>query len=110
GERGVGAPEGVCDRADSLGGPRDLVLRVTMTRASSKVGARSWRECRTTASTGPGQKSHVERRKASVPSLGTQDASRKIGLGCPVCANRSHAGSARGAQRTQGGFARFAQI
>src|SRR5260370_1870188 len=34
----------------------------------------------TTASTGPGQKSHVERRKASVPSLGTQDASRKAGL------------------------------
>jgi hypothetical protein len=31
----------------------------------------------TTASTGPGQKSHVERRKASVPSLGTQDASHR---------------------------------
>jgi hypothetical protein len=43
-------------------------------------GARSWRACRAhrrcgeggraTASTGPGQKSHVERRKASVPVAG----------------------------------------
>src|ERR1700730_12292929 len=78
-----------------------------MTRAAKKVAARSLRECRTTASTGPGQKSHVERRKASVPSLGTQDASRThVGLAryakksraCPVCADRSHAGSARLAQ------------
>ena len=51
----MASPEAVCDRA--VGGPRDPLLRVTMTRASNKVAARSWRECRTTASTGPGRKS-----------------------------------------------------
>ena len=51
----MASPEAVCNRA--VGGPRDPLLRVTMTRASNKVAARSWRECRTTASTGPGRKS-----------------------------------------------------
>src|SRR5439155_13208456 len=62
-----------------------------MTRAAK--GARSWRECRAhrscgeggraTASTGPGQKSHVERRKASVPVAGY--AGRLTQIGSPVC-------------------------
>src|SRR5216684_6581479 len=39
------------------GGPRDPLLRVTMTRAANKVAARSRRESRTTGSTGPGRKS-----------------------------------------------------
>src|SRR5882757_4036894 len=42
-----------------------------------------------TASTGPGQKSHVERRKASVPSLGTQDASPHARRACPICEKTS---------------------
>ena len=51
------------------GGPRDLVLRVTMTPASNEVDAGSRRECRTTASTGPGRKiATVERREAGVLS------------------------------------------
>ena len=55
------------DLQTPAGGPRDLVLRVTMTRASNEVGARSRRECRTTASTGPGRKiATVERREAGV--------------------------------------------
>src|SRR5438067_7764371 len=62
-----------------------------MTRAAK--GARSWRECRVhrsfgeggraTASTGPGQKSHVERRKASVSVAG--NAGRLTQIGSPVC-------------------------
>jgi len=48
-------PGGVCYRAE--GGPRDPLLRVTMTRAANKVAARSRRESRTTGSTGPGRKS-----------------------------------------------------
>ena len=44
------------DLQTPAGGPRDLVLRVTMTPASNEVDAGSRRECRTTASTGPGRK------------------------------------------------------
>src|SRR5436190_1339687 len=54
-----------------------------MTRVAYEVAARSRRACRTTASTGPGQKSHVERRKASVPvagNAGRLDADRAWSL------------------------------
>ena len=55
------------DLQTPAGGPRDLVLRVTMTPASNEVDAGSRRECRTTASTGPGRKiATVERREAGV--------------------------------------------
>src|SRR5712691_11201425 len=69
-----GVPGGVGYRA--AGGPGDPLLRVTMTRAANKVAARSRRECRTTARTGPGRKSPrwSAARRAS-PSLGTQGAS-----------------------------------
>src|SRR5713226_789669 len=74
-----GVPGAVCYRA--AGGPRDPLLRVTMTRAANKVAARSRRECRTTASTGPGRKSPrwSAARRAS-PSLGTRGASQ-----APAC-------------------------
>ena len=59
----------------------------------------------TTASTGPGQKSHVERRKGerfpSPGNAGRLDASR---AGCPGCAYRSRPRASCGAQRTQGGL------
>jgi hypothetical protein len=72
------------DLQTPAGGPRDLVLRVTMTRASNEVGARSRRECRTTASTGPGRKiATVERREAGVSLRWKRWASK---------ARRPHAG------------------
>ncbi len=78
-----GVPGGVGYRA--AGGPRDPLLRVTMTRAANKVAARSRRECRTTARTGPGRKSPrwSAARRAS-PSLGTRGASQAPGV--PVMA------------------------
>ncbi len=71
-----GVPGAVGYRA--AGGPRDPLLRVTMTRAANKVAARSRRECRTTARTGPGRKSPrwSAARRAS-PSLGTRGASTR---------------------------------
>ena len=67
GARPVAVPRSGLRLQTPAGGPRDLVLRVTMTRASNEVGARSRRECRTTASTGPGRKiATVERREAGV--------------------------------------------
>src|SRR5712691_5367561 len=67
GARPVAVPRSGLRLQTPEGGPRDLGLRVTMTRASYEVGARSRRECRTTASTGPGRKiATVERREAGV--------------------------------------------
>jgi hypothetical protein len=69
------------------GGPRDLVLRVTMTPASNEVDAGSRRECRTTASTGPGRKiATVERREAGVLSSLGNAGRRKHGARMPVMA------------------------
>ena len=67
------------DLQTPAGGPRDLVLRVTMTPASNEVDAGPRRECRTTASTGPGRKiATVERREAGV-SLAGNAGRRKHG-------------------------------
>ena len=59
-----------------------------------------------TASTGPGQKSHVERRKASVPVAGLRRTPQRIrvrpdaqidrGHGLPVVRNERKAGSCSG--------------
>ena len=71
---------------------------------SGGLARRSFSEGGTTASTGPGQKSHVERRKASVPSPGRRDASTQAGFVCPGCAYRTRPRGTCGAQRTQGGL------
>ena len=82
------------------GGPRDLVLRVTMTRASNEVGARSRRECRTTASTGPGRKiATVERREAGVLSSLENAGRRKHGARVPVMARTTGCSQHPGACR-----------
>jgi hypothetical protein len=75
------------DLQTPAGGPRDLVLRVTMTPASNEVDAGSRRECRTTASTGPGRKiATVERREAGVLSSLENAGRRKHGARMPVMA------------------------
>jgi hypothetical protein len=81
------------------GGPRDLVLRVTMTPASNEVDAGSRRECRTTASTGPGRKiATVERREAGV-SLAGNAGRRKHGARVPVMARTTGCSQHPGACR-----------
>jgi hypothetical protein len=66
-----------------------------------EVAARSWRDRRTTASTGPGQKSHVERRKASVPVAGNARRLTQTGLVQSVksVANRARPWCAMNARR-----------
>jgi hypothetical protein len=88
------------DLQTPAGGPRDLVLRVTMTRASNEVGARSRRECRTTASTGPGRKiATVERREAGVLSSLENAGRRKHGARVPVMARTTGCSQHPGACR-----------
>ena len=61
-----------------------------------------------TASTGPGQKSHVERRKGErTRRRVTQDASPRIGLAGPMCGiSNAAAGSLRCATNARRAFAR----
>ena len=87
------------DLQTPAGGPRDLVLRVTMTPASNEVDAGSRRECRTTASTGPGRKiATVERREAGV-SLAGNAGRRKHGARVPVMARTAGCSQHPGACR-----------
>jgi hypothetical protein len=75
----VASPDAASDRSDCLGGSRDPVLQVTMAGVANEVAISSWRESRTTGSTGPGQKSprwSVERRA----SLRRVRASAQIGI------------------------------
>src|SRR5581483_4297762 len=74
-----------------------------------EVAARSWRECRTTASTGPGQKSpRLERREARVLKRGRRGAQGRIpragqGTQCRVLAAPGRLSALRHPQR--GGIA-----
>ena len=84
--------------------PREAITKWSQT-GGSDAGRRFGEDRqRTTASTGPGQKSHVERRKGErTRRRVTQDASPPIGLAGPMCgvsnAARGNLGCAMNARR-----------